>query len=249
MNRIDTANSSRLQTPHNEKTKRVKKIFSSVALQYDLMNDLMSMGIHRLWKRYAVHLAKIKSDSQILDLAAGTGDMAILMRNRLSDRGTITLCDINEDMLSQGRERLINRGIVTRVNFIQANAENLPFPENSFDLITIAFGLRNVADKTRALISIYEKLSFGGQLLILEFSRVALPIFSRLYDEYSYKVIPWLGKKIADDEDSYRYLVESIRSHPDQSSLADMMRSAGFDMVDYINLSAGVVAIHRGYKL
>jgi len=233
----------------DEKTERVRAVFSSVASKYDLMNALMSLGMHHFWKRQAVHIANVRPDSQILDLACGTGDMAILMTNKLRDRGHITLCDINADMLAQSRDRCTDNGVISGVNFVQGNAESLPFTENSFDLITIAFGLRNVTDKNRALISMYEKLKFGGQLLILEFSRVVLPILSQLYDRYSFGVIPWLGKTIVGDESSYRYLVESIRMHPDQSALSAMLESAGYDGVDYINLSAGIVAIHRGYKL
>ena len=233
----------------DEKTNRVKKVFSSVASKYDLMNALMSLGMHHFWKRQAVHMANLRPDSQILDLACGTGDVAILMTNKLMARGNITLCDINADMLAQSKDRCVDNGVITGVNFVQGNAENLPFTDNSFDLITIAFGLRNVTDKNRALISMYEKLKFGGQLLILEFSRMVPPILSRLYDRYSFGVIPWLGKTIVGDESSYRYLVESIRMHPDQSALSAMLESVGYDRVDYINLSAGIVAIHRGYKL
>jgi len=237
------------QVSPGEKTLRVSEVFSSVASSYDLMNDVMSLGLHHLWKQQAIHLAHIRADSQILDLAGGTGDLAMLMKKRISAAGHITLCDINPDMLQQGRDRFIDRGIINGIDFVQGNAENLPFTANHFDLITIGFGLRNISDKQQALNSMYEKIKYGGELIILEFSRVVLPLLARLYDEYSFRVIPWLGKKIARDEASYRYLVESIRMHPDQATLTGMLEAAGFDMVDYINLSGGVVAIHRGHKL
>ena len=232
-----------------EKTRRVDQVFSSVASEYDLMNDLMSVGVHRLWKRHAVHLCEIKKHYQVLDLAGGTGDIARLIKKQLGAEGNITLCDINADMLQHGRDRFIDRGIINGIDYVQANAEALPFTDNSFDCITIAFGLRNVTDKQKALCSMYSKLKYGSQLVILEFSKIVIPVLARLYDQYSFKLIPRLGQLVAKDADSYQYLVESIRMHPDQESLKAMMESAGFEQVRYHNLSGGIVAIHRGYKL
>ncbi len=233
----------------HEKTKRVGQVFSSVASEYDLMNDLMSIGIHRLWKRYAAHLCEIKQHYHVLDLAGGTGDIARLIKKQLGTEGHITLCDINADMLQHGRDRFIDRGITKGIEYVQANAEALPFADNSFDCITIAFGLRNVTDKQKALCSMYSKLKYGSQLVILEFSKIVIPMLGKLYDEYSFKLIPRIGQLVANDAESYQYLVESIRMHPDQENLKAMMESAGFEQVRYHNLSSGIVAIHRGYKL
>ncbi len=232
-----------------EKTRRVRAVFSSVASEYDLMNDLMSFGVHRLWKRHAVHLCAIKPRYQILDLAGGTGDIARLMHRQLNDEGNITLCDINAEMLKHGRNRFIDEGVVDGVDYVQGNAEVLPFADNSFDCITIAFGLRNVTDKAKALRSMYDKLKYGSQVMILEFSTIVVPLLQKIYDKYSFELIPRIGDWVAKDEASYRYLVESIRMHPDQDLLASMMQKAGFEKVNYLNLSGGIVAIHRGYKL
>jgi len=232
-----------------EKTRRVRAVFSSVASEYDLMNDLMSFGVHRLWKRDAVHLCAIKPRYQILDLAGGTGDIARLMHRQLNDEGNITLCDINAEMLKHGRNRFIDEGVVDGIDYVQGNAEVLPFSDNSFDCITIAFGLRNVTDKAKALRSMYNKLKYGSQVMILEFSTIVVPLLQKIYDKYSFELIPRIGNWVAKDEASYRYLVESIRMHPDQDSLASMMQKAGFGKVNYLNLSGGIVAIHRGYKL
>jgi len=237
------------QVSPQEKTKRVYHVFESVADNYDLMNDLMSFGVHRLWKRFAVHLAAPKPGAKILDVAGGTGDLARLYHPRLGANGSIVICDINYEMLSTGRDRLLDKGLDTKISYIQGNGESLPFTDNTFDLISIAFGLRNITDKQRALVSMYEKLKFGGQLLILEFSTVAIPLLQNIYDRYSYECIPLIGKYVARDEPSYRYLVESIRMHPDQDTLKGMMESAGFARVEYHNLSGGIVAIHKGYKL
>ncbi len=233
----------------DEKTRRVRQVFSSVASEYDIMNDLMSLGIHRLWKRHAVHLCSIKKHHQVLDLAGGTGDIARLIRQQLGVDGNITVCDINAEMLQCGRDRFINEGIIKGVDYVQANAEALPFADNSFDCMTIAFGLRNVTNKDKALRSMYSKLKYGSQLMILEFSKIVIPVFNKLYDEYSFKLIPQIGKLVANDEESYQYLVESIRMHPDQENLKLMMEEAGFEKVQFHNLSGGIVAIHRGYKL
>ena len=232
-----------------EKTRRVNSVFESVAPSYDLMNDLMSFGIHRLWKRYAVQLTRLETGAQILDVAGGTGDMARLYSSRTGVEARIVICDINREMLSVGRDRLIDAGLCKKFSYIQADAENLPFAPNSFDLVSIAFGLRNVTDKSRALVSMYDKLKFGKSIVILEFSRVAIPVLQKLYDNYSSQVIPMMGKYVAGDEASYRYLVESIRMHPDQQTLKSMMEAAGFSRVEFYNLSGGIVAVHRGYKL
>lgn len=233
----------------DEKTRRVRQVFTSVAAEYDLMNDLMSLGVHRLWKRHAVHLCSIKKNDQVLDLAGGTGDIAALVKPRLGEDGSLTVCDINSDMLQHGRDRFINTGMTDGISYVQANAECLPFADNNFDCITIAFGLRNVTDKDKALRSMYSKLKYGSRIMVLEFSRIAIPVLAKLYDQYSFKLIPRIGKLIANDEESYQYLVESIRMHPDQDSLKTMMEAAGFEKVSYLNLSGGIVAIHRGYKL
>jgi len=232
-----------------EKTRRVADVFHNVAENYDLMNDLMSLGVHRLWKRHTVHISQVRPGTHILDLAGGTGDMSALFHDRVGRQGSVTVADVNESMLREGRSRLIDRGFVEGVNYVQTNAESLPFRDNYFDCICIAFGLRNVTDKVKALSSMREKLKFGGSVVILEFSRVAIPVLRKLYDRYSFELIPKLGKLIAGDMDSYQYLVESIRRHPDQETLKIMMETAGFHSVSYYNLTAGVVAIHKGYKL
>ena len=232
-----------------EKTRRVDEVFSSVAFRYDLMNDLMSFGVHRLWKRFCVHLAQLKPGSEILDLACGTGDLAALMKQTSAADCHIVMCDLNESMLKSGRDKLSDKGLINGIDYVRANAENLPFADNCFDCVTIAFGLRNVADKMAALRSIHGKLKYGSTVIILEFSRVISPLLRRLYDHYSFQVIPTLGKLVAGDPDSYQYLVESIRMHPDQESLKKMMEDAGFSRVDYLNLSGGIVALHKGYKL
>ena len=232
-----------------EKTRRVSEVFSSVAVNYDLMNDLMSLGMHRLWKRQAVHIAQVRPGYRILDLAGGTGDMTALFMDKLGSSGGVVVADINESMLIEGRSRLIDSGLVTGISYVQANAEYLPFRDNSFDCICMAFGLRNVTRKELALASIRAKLKYGGSVIILEFSRVAAPVLKEIYDLYSFKLIPMLGKLVAKDRDSYQYLVESIRKHPDQEGLKNMMLDAGFRRVSYYNLSGGVVAVHKGYKL
>lgn len=232
-----------------EKTRRVGEVFTSVASRYDLMNDLMSFGVHRLWKRYAVGLANVRSGNRVLDVAGGTGDMTALFRSAVGDTGEVVVCDINPDMLRAGRDKLADRGLCSGLSFVQADAQALPFVDNYFDCVSIAFGLRNVTDKMQALKSMYDKLKFGCPVIILEFSRVVLPVLRRLYDVYSLNCIPVLGKLVAHDEESYRYLVESIRMHPDQESLKEMMEKAGFSRVEYYNLSGGVVAVHKGYKI
>lgn len=227
---------------------KVAEVFHSVANKYDVMNDLMSMGIHRLWKRYTIEISGVRPGQKVLDLAGGTGDLAAKFARIVGQTGHVTLSDINNSMLNVGRDRLTDKGILGNVDFVQANAECLPFPDNHFDLITIAFGLRNVTDKDKALRSMHRVLKPGGKLLVLEFSKPTVKALSPLYDAYSFKILPFIGKLITNDADSYRYLAESIRMHPDQETLKDMMANAGFTSCDYFNLSAGIVALHRGYK-
>lgn len=227
---------------------KVTAVFDSVANRYDVMNDLMSLGIHRLWKRFAIEVAAIKPGQRILDLAAGTCDLSGLIARRLGMRGHIIASDVNANMLSRGRQRLVDRGIVGNVDYIQANAEQLPFPDNYFDRITIAFGLRNVTEISKALSSMYRVLKPGGRLLVLEFSHLKQKPLQDVYDAYSFKVLPVMGRIVARDEASYRYLAESIRMHPDQDTLKTMITDAGFDRCDYLNLTCGIVAVHRAYK-
>ena len=236
------------QVPVAEKAQRVRGVFDSVADNYDLMNDLMSAGVHRLWKRYAIGMADIHPGQQVLDLAGGTGDITRLLAPRVGDEGHVVLTDINAAMLENGRRALLDDGISGNVTFAQVNAEQLPFPENSFDLVTISFGLRNVTNKQAALDSIYHVLKPGGRLLVLEFSKPAKAL-KPAYDFYSFNILPKLGRLFAKDEESYRYLAESIRMHPDQDTLQSMMQQAGFERCDYHNLTGGIVAIHRGYHL
>ncbi len=231
------------------KARRVAQVFESVAGRYDLMNDLMSFGLHRLWKRYTIALAAVRPGQHILDVASGTGDLSALLAERVGPRGLVVASDVNFAMLRIGRDRLIDRGLAGNLVYMLADAEELPFPDGGFDTVTIAFGLRNVTRKERALAAMCRVLRPGGQLLVLEFSRLVLPVLQRCYDLYSFNVIPWIGHRVTGDRASYAYLVESIRRHPDQETLAAMMRAAGFDAVDHYNLAAGAVAVHRGRKL
>ncbi|MBD3766435.1 MAG: bifunctional demethylmenaquinone methyltransferase/2-methoxy-6-polyprenyl-1,4-benzoquinol methylase UbiE [Gammaproteobacteria bacterium] len=235
------------QVDWTEKAQRVKGVFDSVAPKYDLMNDLMSMGIHRLWKRHAINTLGLLPHHQVLDLASGTGDLALRIAPLLNDQGKITLSDINESMLNIGKQRMIDAGHL-RAEYAVANAESLPFADNSFDRITMAFGLRNVTDKQQALNELHRVLKPNGLLMVVEFSKVIDPLLAKGYDFYSFNVLPHLGQLVANDRDSYQYLVESIRMHPDQETLADMFRQAGLVKVSYENLTAGVVAIHKGWK-
>ena len=231
-----------------EKQARVADVFTSVAKKYDIMNDLMSFGIHRLWKRYAISLSGVRAGQHVLDIAGGTGDLAKVFSREVGRNGKVVLSDINAAMLEVGRERLINAGC-NNVDFVLANAETLaPFDDNSFDLLTISFGLRNVTDKDAALKSMYRVLKPGGRLLILEFSKPVFEPLSKAYDLYSFTALPIMGKLIANDAESYQYLAESIRMHPDQQTLKQMMQQAGFENCDYHNLTAGIVAVHRGFK-
>jgi demethylmenaquinone methyltransferase/2-methoxy-6-polyprenyl-1,4-benzoquinol methylase len=236
------------EVPESAKDDLVAGVFHSVADKYDLMNDLMSLGIHRLWKQFAVEASGVRGGFRVLDVAGGTGDLAAKFAVRAGRRGQVVLADINKSMLGVGRARLADRGIVGNVTFVQANAENLPFPEDYFDRVSIAFGLRNVTHIDRALASMFRVLKPGGMLLVLEFSRPVVPGLNKLYDAYSFNVLPWLGRVITRDEGSYRYLAESIRKHPDQDTLKTMMERAGFGRVQYFNLSGGIVALHKGYK-
>ena len=232
-----------------EKAGRVADVFHSVADNYDIMNDLMSFGIHRLWKRQAIEMSGVRSGQRMLDIAGGTGDLAAKLSPLVGVSGQVVLSDINASMLQKGRERLIDQGHVGNIDYVQADAQNLPFPDNSFDCVTIAFGLRNVTHIDQALASMFRVLRPGGRLLVLEFSKPVLPGLKPLYDRYSFSILPKIGKWVANDEKSYQYLAESIRMHPNQESLKTMMEEAGFERCDYLNLSGGIVAIHRGFKL
>ena len=230
-----------------EKQKKVAGVFHSVAQKYDVMNDLMSLGVHRVWKRFTIELSGVQRGQRVLDIAGGTGDLASKFARLVGPEGEVVLADINDSMLKVGRERLTDKGIVGNVRYVQANAECLPFPDDYFDCITIAFGLRNVTDKEAALRSMLRVLKPGGQVMILEFSK-PYKALSPLYDLYSFKLLPLMGKLVANDAASYQYLAESIRMHPDQETLRHMMEAAGFSNCEYHNLSAGIVALHRGYK-
>lgn len=236
------------EVPVGEKQQRVAGVFTSVAHKYDLMNDLMSMGIHRLWKRFAIDLAGVRAGEKVLDVAGGTGDLTREFAKLTGPKGLVVLSDINAAMLGEGRTRLLDHGIVN-VPVAQFNAEKLPFPEGTFDLITIGFGLRNVTDKDAALRSMTRCLKPGGRLLVLEFSKPLNAGLGKLYDQYSFKLLPLMGKLVANDADSYQYLAESIRMHPDQNTLKGMMENAGLSRVQVYNLTGGIVAVHRGFRL
>ena len=231
-----------------DKARQVRGVFDSVAARYDLMNDLMSAGVHRLWKRFTLALANLRPGQQALDVAGGSGDLAAGLARQVGSRGLVVLTDINGAMLRRGRDRLIDAGHAGNVACVQANAESLPFRDSIFDCVTIGFGLRNVTDKAAALASMRRVLKPGGQLLVLEFSQPTVAAIKPLYDAYSFRVLPLLGRVVAGDEASYRYLAESIRMHPDQETLLKMMRDAGLEDCRYHNLSSGIVAVHRGYK-
>ncbi len=236
------------EVPEDEKVRMVGGVFHSVASRYDLMNDLMSGGIHRIWKRVAIELSGVRPGQQILDVAGGTGDLTSRFAREVGPTGKVVLSDINSSMLGTGRDRLLDEGVCGNVEFVLADAEALPFRESSFDCVTIAFGLRNVTHKEQALASMLRVLKPGGRLLVLEFSKPTSEFLGKLYDAYSFGVIPKIGRLIAGDEDSYRYLAESIRMHPDQDTLRDMMEDAGFERCDYHNMTGGIVAIHRGFR-
>lgn len=236
------------QVDKNQKASLVAEVFQSVAAKYDIMNDLMSLGIHRLWKRFTIDCSGARAGHKVLDLAGGTGDLTAKFSRIVGPTGEVVLADINDAMLKVGRDKLRDLGIVGNVQYVQANAEALPFPDHTFDIITIAFGLRNVTDKNKALASMYRVLKPGGRLLVLEFSKPTNELLSKVYDAYSFHLLPKIGQLVANDSDSYRYLAESIRMHPDQEVLKNMMEAAGFEQTTYFNLTAGVVALHRGFK-
>jgi demethylmenaquinone methyltransferase/2-methoxy-6-polyprenyl-1,4-benzoquinol methylase len=232
----------------DDKISMVAGVFHSVAAQYDLMNDLMSFGIHRLWKRFTIDASGVRPGNKVLDLAGGTGDLTAKFSKLVGREGKVILADINSSMLNVGRDKLRDKGLVQNIEYVQANAEYLPFEENTFDVVTIAFGLRNVTDKDKALRSIYSVLKPGGRLLVLEFSKPEHELVNKAYDFYSFNILPKMGELVAKDGASYQYLAESIRMHPDQETLKDMMDNAGFEQTTYKNLTGGVVALHKGYK-
>lgn len=246
--RPDSTDFGYQQVPWREKARRVRGVFDSVANRYDLMNDLMSAGAHRLWKQFTLSLTGLRPGDRALDIAGGTGDLAAGLARQVGKSGLVVLADINANMLQHGRDRLINRAMVANVQYVQADAEHLPFADASFDCVTIGFGLRNVTDKAAALLAMRRVLRPGGQLLVLEFSKPLIPALGRLYDVYSFNVLPWLGRAVAGDAESYRYLAESIRRHPDQQGLIELMKTAGLESCRYHNLMGGIVAVHRGYR-
>ncbi len=243
-----TADFGYQEVPAGEKAKHVRAVFDSVADKYDLMNDLMSAGVHRLWKRYLLGQTGLRPGQTALDVAGGTGDIAAGMAAQVGETGLVVLSDINAAMLEVGRNRLLDRGLMRNVRFSLADAECLPFADESFDCVTIAFGLRNVTDKPAALASMRRVLKPGGRLLVLEFSKPVVPGLKPIYDVYSFSVLPWLGRRVAGDSDSYQYLAESIRRFPDQEALEGMMRDAGLEDCRYHNLSGGIVALHKGFR-
>lgn len=236
------------EVPVREKQRKVNAVFSSVADHYDLMNQLMSGGIHHYWKQFAFEQAFLRPEEKVLDLACGTGDISALIQKKMQKKCPLTLCDINMEMMSVGRNRLIESNLFQGTQFVCGNAENLPFKRQSFDCIFIGFGLRNVTNIDKALASMYEMLRPGGRVIILEFSKPTQPLFEACYDAYSFYIIPQLGKYVAGDAESYQYLAESIRKHPNQEQLKEKMQKAGFEQVNYFNLTLGIVAVHRGYK-
>lgn len=248
-NNNDTTHFGYSTVKTEEKVEKVAEVFHSVAAKYDLMNDFMSLGIHRLWKRATIEQSGVRQGQSVLDLAGGTGDLTARFSAMVGSTGQVILADINDSMIKVGRSRLIDKGLIGNIKYVQANAESLPFPENSFDCITIAFGLRNVTNKDAALRSIFRVLKPAGRLMILEFSKPQVPGLAPFYDFYSFKILPQLGKAVANDPDSYQYLAESIRMHPDQETLKDMMEQAGFEKTSYQNMSGGIVALHKGYKI
>ncbi len=235
--------------PTEEKQAMVADVFHSVAAKYDVMNDLMSFGVHRLWKRFTIDMSGVRPGNKVLDLAGGTGDLTKKFSKIVGPTGKVVLADINSSMLEVGRERLTNQGYVGNIEYVQANAQYLPFEDNTFDVITIAFGLRNVTDKDEALRSMFRVLKPGGRLLVLEFSQTNNPLLKKAYDLYSFTALPLMGKLVTNDSESYKYLAESIRMHPDQETLKGMMQDAGFNRVSYHNMTGGMVALHRGIKV
>ncbi len=231
-----------------EKQEKVAEVFHSVAAKYDIMNDLMSFGIHRLWKRFTMEFTGVRKGDKVLDIAGGTGDLTMKFSDLVGPEGKVVLADINDSMLKVGRDRLLDKGYSGNIEVVQANAESLPFADNSFNVITMAFGLRNVTKKENALAEFNRVLKPGGRLLVLEFSKTKNPLLSKMYDVYSFSALPMMGKLITNDADSYRYLAESIRMHPDQETLKGMFQDAGFANCEYHNLTGGIVALHKGIK-
>tara|TARA_R110001592_G_scaffold204098_1_gene454095 strand:+ start:4068 stop:4856 length:789 start_codon:yes stop_codon:yes gene_type:complete len=231
-----------------EKAGKVADVFHSVASKYDIMNDLMSMGVHRIWKRLTIESSGVRPGYKVLDIAGGTGDLTMQFAKRVGEQGHVILADINSSMLNVGRDRLMDQGYGSNIQFVQANAETLPFPDNYFNCVSIAFGLRNVTDKDKALRSMTRVLKPGGRLLVLEFSKPSNELLSKVYDKYSFTALPFMGKLITNDSESYKYLAESIRMHPDQETLKGMMENAGLVNCRYQNMTGGVVALHTGIK-
>ena len=248
MSEKDTTHFGYKQVDREAKANMVADVFHSVASRYDLMNDLMSGGIHRIWKRFTIELSGVRKGNAVLDIAGGTGDLAARFADIVGPQGRVVLADINDSMLQVGRDKLLDQGRQGNLEFVQADAQFLPFPDGSFDCITIAFGLRNVTDKDLALRSMLRVLKPGGRLLVLEFSKPENQLLSKAYDTYSFRVLPLMGRLVANDSDSYQYLAESIRMHPDQDTLKDMMEDAGFSGCEYHNMTGGVVALHKGVK-
>lgn len=248
MSERDTTHFGYRTVPTSEKAGMVAGVFHSVAARYDLMNDLMSGGVHRLWKRFTIELSGVRPGQRVLDIAGGTGDLAARFSRLVGGQGQVVLADINESMLRVGRDKLIDHGAVGNIDYVQADAQHLPFPDDYFDCITIAFGLRNVTDKALALRSMLRVLKPGGRLLVLEFSKPRSELLGKAYDLYSFRVLPLMGRLVANDADSYRYLAESIRMHPDQETLKAMMEEAGFARSEFFDMTGGVVALHRGIK-
>ena len=244
----DTTHFGYQQVNTKDKQEKVAEVFHSVAAKYDIMNDLMSGGVHRIWKKFTIEMSGVRSGDKVLDIAGGTGDLTAKFSRIVGENGKVVLADINDSMLKVGRAKLADQGIIGNVEVVQANAEALPFPDNYFDCITIAFGLRNVTNKDVAIASMLRVLKPGGRLLILEFSKPNNPLLSKVYDLYSFKALPFMGKLVTGDADSYRYLAESIRMHPDQETLKAMMIEQGFAKASYHNMTGGVVALHRGVK-
>ena len=248
MSEKDTTHFGYKEVDKDAKAGMVADVFHSVASRYDLMNDLMSGGIHRIWKRFTIELSGVRRGNAVLDIAGGTGDLAARFADIVGPQGRVVLADINDSMLRVGRDKLLDSGKQGNLEFVQADAQFLPFPDDSFDCITIAFGLRNVTDKDTALRSMLRVLKPGGRLLVLEFSKPENQLLSKAYDTYSFRVLPLMGRLVANDSDSYQYLAESIRMHPDQDTLREMMEDAGFSRCEYHNMTGGVVALHRGVK-
>ena len=248
MSEKETTDFGYREVEKKEKADLVADVFHSVASRYDLMNDLMSGGIHRIWKRFTIELSGVRKGHAVLDIAGGTGDLAARFSRIVGESGRVVLADINDSMLRVGRDKLLDKGVQGNLQFVQGDAQYLPFPDDSFDCVTIAFGLRNVTDKALALRSMLRVLKPGGRLLVLEFSKPENELLSKAYDTYSFRVLPFMGLLVANDSDSYQYLAESIRMHPDQETLRDMMEDAGFTRCEYHNMTGGIVALHKGVK-